>query len=165
MRSVTYSVQADRPVTVEGKSSVNKLAGFFPLPITTMQEGGSTSSTDVAEQLTDFTEVDKTLKESVPAEQGQLPRAAKPDQGVLRVKTQRQRDTVEFTHSLLGVYGEAADDQHRRRQDPDLENAPVDRTDIAAMTGPNEVTECRVRVGCDRLDEWRFGTCSFQVSK
>ena len=58
--------------------------------------------------------------------------------------------------------GEAADDLHRRRQNPDLENASVDRTDIAAMTGPNEVTEYRVRFGCDRLDEWRFDACSLK---
>ena len=30
------------------------------------------------------------------------------------------------------MYGEAADDLHRRRQDLDLENASVDRTDIAS---------------------------------
>ena len=100
-----------------------------------MQEGGATSSTDVAEPVTDFTEVQKTLKESVSVEQGQLLRAAEPDQSVLKVKTQRQRDTVEFTHSLLGVNGEGADDLHRRRQDSNLEDASSDRTDIAAETG------------------------------
>ena len=73
-----------------------------------MQEGGSTTSTDVAEPVTDFTGVYKTLKESVSVEQVQQLRAAEPDQCVLKVKTQRQRDTVEFTHSLLGVIGEAA---------------------------------------------------------
>ena len=91
IRSGTYWVQADRQVTVEGKSSVNKLAGLFPSSITTIQECGATSSTDVAEPVADFTEVDKTLKESLPAEQGQLLRAAEQDQGVLNVKTQRQR--------------------------------------------------------------------------
>ena len=30
------------------------------------------------------------------------------------------------------------------------------------MTGPNEVTEYKVRVGCDRLDEWRIGVCSLR---
>ena len=39
MRSGTYRVQANWRVTVEGKSSVNKLAGVFPSQITTMQEG------------------------------------------------------------------------------------------------------------------------------
>ena len=67
----------------------------------------------------------------MPVEQGQLLRAAEPDQRVLKVKTQRQRDTVEFTHSLLGVIGEAAADLHRRRQGSDLEDASFDRTDIA----------------------------------
>ena len=66
-----------------------------------MQEGGATSSTDVAEPVTHSTEVDRTSKESVSVEQGQLPREAKPDQCVLKVKTQRQRDILEFTHSLL----------------------------------------------------------------
>ena len=115
-RSGTYWVQADWRVTVEVKPSVNKLAGFFPSPITSIHEGGATSSTDRAEPVTDSTEVDKTLKESVPAEQGQLPRAAEPHQGVIEVKTQRQRDTNEFTGSLLGAYGEAADDLHRPHQ-------------------------------------------------
>ena len=117
----------------------------------------------------DSTEVDKTSKESVPVEQEQPLRAAEPDQVVLRGKTQRQRGILEFTHLLLGswytacVYGEVADDLHRRRrQDPDLENASVDRADIAAVTGPNEVTKYRVQVGCDRLDEWRFGECNFK---
>ena len=97
-RSGTRWVQADWRVMVEVKSSVNKLAGVFPSPITTIQEGGATSSVDVAEPV-----ADKTSKESVPAEQGQLPQASEPDQGVLKVKTQRQGDTVEFTHSLLEV--------------------------------------------------------------
>ena len=59
---------------------------------------------------------------------------------------------------------------------------PPDRTDIAAeagrdkvlvnhnngavaMTGPNEVTVYAVRVGCDRLDEWRLWCVQSQVSK
>ena len=58
---------------------------------------------------------------------------------------------------MLGVNGKAADDLRRRRKDSDLEDASLDRTDIAAeagmdkvlvnhnngavaMTGPNEVT-------------------------
>ena len=132
-----------------------------------MQEGGATSSTDVA--VTDCTEVDKTSKESVSVEQGQLLRADEPDQCVLKVKNKAtEREILEFTHLLLGsrytacVYVEAAGDLHRRRQGPDLENASVDRTDVAAMTRPNEVTEYRVRVGCDRLDEWRLGVCSIE---
>ena len=72
MRSGTRWVQANLQVTVEGKSSVNKLAGVFLSQITTVQEGGATSSTDVAEPVTDFKEVYKTLKESVSVEQGQL---------------------------------------------------------------------------------------------
>ena len=100
-----------------------------------MQKAGATSSTDVAELVTDSTEVYKTTKESVSVEQGQLLRAAEPDQCVLNVKTPRQSDTVEFTHSLLGVCGKAADDLHRRRQDSDLEDASFDQTDIAAETG------------------------------
>ena len=113
IRSGTHWVQANWQVTVEGESSVNKLAGVFLVQIITVQEGGGTPSTDVAEPVTDFTEVYKTLKESVSVEQGQLLRAAEPDRCVLKVKTQRQRDTVEFTHSLLGVNGKIADDPHR----------------------------------------------------
>ena len=30
------------------------------------------------------------------------------------------------------------------------------------MTGPNEVTEYKFRVGGDRLDAWRFGECSLK---
>ena len=74
-------------------------------------------------------------KGSVSVEQGQLLRAAEPDHCVLKVKTPRQSDTVEFTHSLLGLCGKAADDLHRRRQDSDLEDATFARTDIAAETG------------------------------
>ena len=66
---------------------MNKLAGVFPSPITTVQEDGATSSTDVAEPATNSTEVDKTSKESVSVELGQLLRAAEPDQCVLKVKT------------------------------------------------------------------------------
>ena len=51
--------------------------------------------------------------------------------------------------------GEAADDLHRRRQDSELEDASFDRTDIAAVTKPKDVS-------CDRLDEWRFGVCSLK---
>ena len=40
-RSGTHWVQANWQVTVEGKSSVNKLAGVFPSLITTVQRGWS----------------------------------------------------------------------------------------------------------------------------
>ena len=143
----------------------------------------------MAEPATDSTEVDKTSKESVSAEQGQLLRAAEPDQCVLKVKTQRQRDTVEFTHSLLGVNGKAADDPHRRRQDArdsGLDVASCNHCDIsaevrifnkklkfkvlvshrsgavAALEDPKDVAEHTVRVGCDRLNEWRSGVCSLK---
>ena len=93
------------------------------------------------------------------------------------MKTQRQSETVEVTHSLLGVCGKAADDLHRRRQESDLEDAFSDRTDIAAearkdkvlvnhnkgavaVTRPKEVTEYIVRVGCEKFEMWRFGVCS-----
>ena len=97
----------------------------------------ASSSTDVAEPATDSTEVDKTSKESVSAEQGQLLRAAEPDQCVLKVKTQRQRDTVEFTHSLLGVNGKAAEDPRRRQdaRDSGLDVASLDHCDISAEVG------------------------------
>ena len=49
MSGGTCWVQANWRVTVEGKSSVNKLAGVFPSQITTVQEGGASSSTDEAE--------------------------------------------------------------------------------------------------------------------
>ena len=100
-----------------------------------MQEGGDA---DVAEPATDSTEVDKTSRESVSVEQGQLLRAGEPDQCVLKVKRQRQRDTVEFTQSLLGVNGIAADDPHRRRQDvrdSGLDDASFDHSDISAEVG------------------------------
>ena len=96
----TYWVQANRRVKVEAKSSENKLAGVFPSWITTVQEGGATSSTDVAEPVADSSEVDKTSKESVSVEQGQLLRAAEPDQCVRKVKTQRQIFILDLTHSL-----------------------------------------------------------------
>ena len=149
-RSGTCWVQAIWRVTVEGKSSVNKLAGVFPSQNTT---------------VTDSTEGDTTSNESVSVEQGQLLRTAEPDQCVVKVKT--------LTHALLGVYGEADDDLHRRRQDSDLEDASFDRTDIAADAGMDSVllnhnngavamtvTEYTVRVCCDGLDEWRSGVCS-----
>ena len=124
-----------------------------------MQEDGATSSTDVAETVTASTEV---------------LRSAEPDHCVLLVRTHRQRDTVEFTHSLLGE-----DALHRRRQDSDLEDASSDRTDIAedtgmdkvlvnhhkgsvAVTGPKEVTVHTVRVGCERFEMWKFGVCSLR---
>ena len=85
-RNGTCWLQADRRVTVEDKSSVNMLAGFSPSQIAPMQEGVATSSTDVAEQFSDPTEVRKTSKESVSVEQGQPLRAAEPDQCVSKVK-------------------------------------------------------------------------------
>ena len=112
-------MQADWRVTVEVKSSVNKLAGFFPSPITTIHDIGATSPIDVTGPVPASTQVDKTLKESVPAEQGQLLRAAGADHGVLKVRTQRLRNTVELTRSPLGDCGEAVDDLLRRRQDPE----------------------------------------------
>ena len=89
-------------------------------------------------------------------------------QGVLKVKTQRQRVLLEFIHSLLSSwytacgYGKAADDLHRRRRDSDLQDALFERTDMAAVTQPKDVTEYKVRVSCDRLDVWRFGVCSLK---
>ena len=82
--------------------------------------------------------VEKTSKETVSVEQGQLLRAAEQDQCVLKVKTQRQRNIVGFTRSLLGVNGRAADDPHRRRQDArdsGLDVASFDHCDIAAEVG------------------------------
>ena len=106
------------------------------------------------------TEIYKTADESVSVQQGQLLRAIEKDQGVLKVRTQRQRVILEFTHSLLSswctacVYGKAADDLHRRRRDSDLEDTLSERTENAAVTEPEDVTEYMVRVSCDRLDEW-----------
>ena len=102
-RSGTYWMQANWQVTVEGKSSVNKLPEVVPSQSATVQEDGATASTDVAEPDADSTEVCKTTKKSVSVEQGHLPRAAEPHQIVLKMETRRQRDTVEFTHSLRGV--------------------------------------------------------------
>ena len=31
-----------------------------------------------------------------------------------------------------------------------------------AVTGPKEVTGHMVQVGCERLEEWRFGVCSLE---
>ena len=126
----------------------------------------------MAKRSTDSTEVYETTKESV--EQGQLPRAAEPDQCVLKVKTQRESVAVGFTHSRRSVYEKASDDLRWRRQDSDLEDASLDRTDVSAeagidkvlenhnngavaVTGPKEVTEVVVQVGCDWLDERRLG--------
>ena len=84
-------------------------------------------------------------------EQGQHLQAVEPDQRVLKVKTQRQRVILEFTHSLVSswctacVYGKAADDLHRHRRDSDLEDALFERTGIAAVTEPKDVTEYMVR--------------------
>ena len=124
MRSGTYWMQANWQVTVEGKASVNKLAEVFPSQSTTVQDDGATSSTDVAEPVTDYTEVYKTT-ESVSVEQGQLLQAAEPDQCVLKVKTQRQGDIVEFTHSLLGVNGKAADDFYKTTESVSVEEGQL----------------------------------------
>ena len=67
-----------------------------------MQEDGATSSTDVAEPVTDFTEVYKATKESESVEQGHLPRAAEPDQGVLKVK-HGDRELLSSSHTHCGV--------------------------------------------------------------
>ena len=105
---------------------------------------------------------------------------------------QRQRDVLELTRLLpvswcsACVYGEDADDRHRRRQDSELEDASADHVDItdedgmvnsslrfkvlmnhndrsvAAMAGPKDVTENAVRVVWDRLETWRFGVCSLK---
>ena len=113
-----------------------------------MQEDGAMSSTDVAQQFSDATEVGKTSKESVSVEQRQLLRAAEPFQCVLEVKakavretsTQRQGDFLELTHSLpaswysASVYGKDADELYRRRQGSELEDASFDCADIAAET-------------------------------
>ena len=65
------------------------------------------------------TETYETTKESVSVEQGQLLRAAKPDQ--------------------YALYEKAADDPHRRRQDSDLEDASYYRTDTAGEAGIDKV--------------------------
>ena len=83
-RSGTQWMQAKWRVTVE---SVNKLAGVFPSQSTTLQEDGATSSTDVAEPVTDSTEVYETTKGSVSAEQEQLLRTAEPSELYCRVHT------------------------------------------------------------------------------
>ena len=128
-RNGTCWLQADRRVTVEDKSSVNMLAGFSPSQIAPMQEGVATSSTDVAEQFSDPTEVSKTPKESVSVEQGQPLRAAEPDPCVSKVKAKPIPETP-TQHTLTAgfwcpvcVYGKDADDPHRRRQDSELEDA------------------------------------------
>ena len=65
-----------------------------------------------------------SANEAMHVEQGQLVRAAESDQCVLKVKTQRQRDTVEFTHSLLGVNRKAAW-----------------KSDVCSLKGQNETAE------------------------
>ena len=141
---------------------MNKLAGVFPSQSTTVQVIEATSS-DVADTATDSAEICKTAKESVSVEQGQILQAVEPDQGGLKLKTQRQRVMLEFTHSLLSswciacVYGKAADDLHRQQRDSDLEDALFERTDMGAVTEPKDVTEYMVRVSCDR-----FGVCSLK---
>ena len=114
-----------------------------------VNEGRTTSSTDVAKQFPDAAEVGKMPKESVSIEQGQILRAAEPDRYVLGVKTkpipemptQRQRDVLELTRLLpvswysACVYEKDADDRHRRRQDSKLEDASGDHVDIADEDG------------------------------
>ena len=51
-----FGEQANWRATLDGESSVNKLAGVFPSQNTTVQEVGATSS-DVAEPATDSTEI------------------------------------------------------------------------------------------------------------
>ena len=85
-------MQANWQVTVEGKTSVNNLAGVFNSQISTVQESGVASPTHVAQPVADSTEVYKTLKESVE-------QAVEPDQCVLKVKTQRQRYCRVHTHT------------------------------------------------------------------
>ena len=107
-RSGTWLGQAGWRVTVEDKSLVRELAGFFVSQTASMQEGGTTLSTGLAKQCPDAPEVGKMPKESVSVEQGQLLRAAEPDQCVLGVKTKpfpemltlRQRDVLELTRLL-----------------------------------------------------------------
>ena len=87
-RGGTWLEQAGWRVTVEDKSSVNELAGFFVSQNASMQDCGTTSSTDVAKQFPDDAEVGKMPKESVSVEQGHLLRAAELDQCVLGVKSE-----------------------------------------------------------------------------
>ena len=61
-RSGTFEVPPNWRVAVEGKSSVNKLAGVLPSQNTTVQEDGAMSSTDVAEPVVDSTETYKTAE-------------------------------------------------------------------------------------------------------
>ena len=93
-------------------------------------------------------------------DQRQILQAVDPDRCVLQVTTQRQRVVLEFTQSLLSswctacVYGTPADDLQRQQRDSDLEDAPFERTDMAAVTEPKDVAEYMVRISCDR-----FGVC------
>ena len=72
---------------------MNELAGFSVSQTASMQEGGTASSTDVAKQFPDAAEVGKMPKESVSVEQGQLLRAAEPDQCLLEVKAKPIHET------------------------------------------------------------------------
>ena len=124
--------------------------------ISAVQEGGATSSTDVAEQFPDPTEVGDLSKETVSVEQGQPLRAAEPDQCVLEVKaksvlelsTQRQRDVLELAEIRLiawysaFVCGKDADDWHRRRRCSEMRDALGDRV---AMTTEDGMVHKRVR--------------------
>ena len=119
----------------EDTSSTRRLAtvrsvGTLVRPI---QEDRATSSTDMAEQVSDPTEVGKTSQEFVVVEQGQLLRAAETDQCALNVKASQflkhphsKREMLELTNLLPGswysacVYRRVADDL-RRRLDSELE--------------------------------------------
>ena len=168
-RNGTCWLQADRRVTVDDKSSVNMLTGFSPVQMAPIQEGGAASSTD--------------------PDQCALKVRAKP---ILETPTQRQRDIHELTHlppvswCPAFVYGIAADNPRRRRQDSGeygLDFASFDHADIsaevgmankklkfkvlvshnsgsvAALEGPKDVTEHMVRFVCDMLETWGFGVC------
>ena len=122
-------MQDHRRVTVDDKSCVNIMIGFLLVQMALVQEGGVASLTDVVEQFQNTAEAGKTSKEFVSIEHGQPLRAAEPYQCALKVRakpipetpTQRQRNIQELTHlppvswCPACVYGEAADDLHRRR--------------------------------------------------
>ena len=146
--------------------------------IAPMQEGGAASSTDAAEFL-DTAEAGKTSKESVSIEQGQPLRAAEPDQCALKVRakpipetpTQRQRDIHELKHlppvswCPACVYGKAADDAHRRRQDSGecgLDVASFDHADTSAeVVMANKKLTFKVLDRKTSLSTWSdsFATC------
>ena len=88
-RSGMWLEKAGWRVTVEDKTTVNKLAGFFPSQIVSMQEGGAVSLTDVSKQFPDAERVGEMLMECVSIEQGQLLRAAEPMSGHGKEKQSR----------------------------------------------------------------------------